>query len=207
MKNLILILFILPTYFISAQNKEKSGTVSSSNGKEFVLDYYQKTFNNLQKDIKGLSQEQMQFKASPESWSISQCVEHMIVTEKMIFDMLKEGMKLPANPERRNEIAHSDEEIIAMVTDRSEKYKAPEMLQMPGKYNDPETALKDLENQRKEILEFIKNTSLDELRNHINDSPAGATDAYQSLLFLAGHTARHTLQVEEVKASPNFPKK
>jgi len=69
-----------------------------------------------------------------------------------------------------------------------------------------ETAFKDLENQRKEILEFIKNADLEDLRNHVSDSPAGPTDAYQSLLFLAGHTARHTLQIEEVKADTHFPK-
>ena len=46
---------------------------------------------------------------------------------------------------------------------------------------------------------------MEELRNRVNDSPAGATDAYQSLLFLAGHTVRHTLQIEEIKAVANFP--
>ena len=32
-------------------------------------------------------------------------------------------------------------------------------------------------------------------------------DAYQWLLLLAAHSARHTAQIEEVKADPNFPKK
>ena len=31
-------------------------------------------------------------------------------------------------------------------------------------------------------------------------------DAYDWLLFLSGHTERHTLQIQEVKADPGFPK-
>ncbi len=206
MKNLILILLTFSTSIVNSQT-DKTAKTPAANDKEFLLNYYQQTMDNLQKNISGLNEAQMQFKPSEESWSISQCAEHIILTENMIFSMLKDYMEKPENPERRKDVIHSDEEIIAMVTDRSEKYKAPEMLQTKGKYNDPETAIQDFEKQRTEILEFIQNIDLESLRNHINDSPAGATDAYQSLLFIAGHTARHTLQIEEVKADNNFPKK
>ncbi len=200
MKNQILVLLLATSpLFIQAQN-------ATQNDKEFLFNYYQETLNQLDENISGLTETQLHFKPSENSWSISQCVEHIILTENMIFEMLKGYMAQPANPERRNEIVYSDEQIIKMVTDRSEKYKAPEVLQAEGKYDDAETAFKDLENQRKEILEFIKNADLEDLRNHVSDSPAGPTDAYQSLLFLAGHTARHTLQIEEVKADTHFPK-
>lgn len=206
MKNLLLMLLTISS-LTYAQTKEKSDKKLVFHDKEFLLDYYQQTFDKLEKSISGLSEAQMQFHASDSAWSISQCVEHIILTEEMIFGMLKSGMEKPANPERKKDVMNSDEDIIAMVTNRSEKYKAPEMLQTKGKYNDPKTALQDLKNQRKLILEFIQKTDINELRNRINDSPAGATDAYQSLLFLAGHTARHTLQIDEVKAEKSFPKK
>lgn len=174
--------------------------------KTFAVNYYNETFQNLEKSISGLSKEQMHFKPSEESWSISQCLEHIILTEDMIFGMIKETMEKPANPERREEIKFSDKEIMAMVIDRSEKYKAPEILIAKGKYDNSELALQDLKTQREEIFSFIRNTPIENLRNHISDSPAGATDVYQSILFLAGHTARHTLQIEEIKASADFPK-
>lgn len=207
MKNLLLFLFILPTYFISAQTTETAEKKLVFHDKEFLLDYYQQTMDNLSKSISGLSEAQMQFHPSAEKWSVSQCVEHIIATENMIFGMLKGYMEQPQNPERKKDIMVSDDEIIGFMTNRTEKYQAPEMLQKKGIYNDPKVALKDLEAQRKEIIEFIKKTDIEELRNRINDSPAGATDAYQSLLFIAGHTARHTLQIDEVKADKNFPKK
>src|SRR5690554_157376 len=172
----------------------------------FAINYYGETLKNIEKAVAGLSKEQMHFKPSDESWSISQCLEHIILTENMIFGMIKENMEKPENPERREEIKFTDKEIMARVVDRTEKYKAPEMLIAKGKYDDAETALKDLNTQREEILSFIQNTPINDLRNRVNDSPAGATDTYQSLLFLAGHTARHTLQIEEIKTASNFPK-
>src|SRR5690606_40592306 len=66
----------------------------------------------------------------------SQCLEHIILTENMIFGMIKEGMANPTNPERRSEIKVSDQDILAMVTDRSQKHKAPEMLIASGRYDD-----------------------------------------------------------------------
>ena len=171
----------------------------------FAINYYGETFKKLENAVSGLSKEQMHFKASEESWSISQCLEHIILTENMIFGMIKENMAKPENPERREEIKFTDKEIMAMVVDRSEKYKAPEMLIAKGKYDDSQAAISDLQSGRTDILSFIQNTPINELRNRVNDSPAGATDTYQSLLFLAGHTARHTLQIEEIKSNSNFP--
>lgn len=207
MKNLFLVLLTFSTYILSAQNAETTDKKLVFHDKEFLLNYYQQTMDNLTTSISGLSQAQLQFKPSEDKWSVSQCVEHIIATENMIFGMLKTYMEKPANPERKKDIIYSDDDIIGFMTNRTEKHKAPEMLQKEGKYNDPKTALKDLETQRKELIDFIKKTDINELRNRINDSPAGATDAYQSLLFIAGHTARHTLQIDEVKADKNFPKK
>jgi hypothetical protein len=178
----------------------------SSNNK-FLLDYFQQTSDTLQKSIEGLSEAQMQFKPSEEQWSVSQCLEHIIMTEKMLFEMAKELLAQPANPERKEEVKITDGELIDGMTDRSFKATAPKELQPEGKYNSPEAALQDLKNERGEILGLIEQTSVEDLRTHINDSPFGPVDAYHSLLYIAAHTARHTSQIEEVKADAGFPSK
>ena len=49
---------------------------------------------------------------------------------------------------------------------------------------------------------------MDDLREHATDSPLGKQlDAYEWILFAGAHSERHTKQIEEVKADPNFPKK
>src|SRR5690606_23104094 len=70
----------------------------------FALSYYQETMANLQKQVAGLSAEQLHFKPSENAWSVNQCLEHIIITEKMIFDMVQETMKKPTNPERRKDL-------------------------------------------------------------------------------------------------------
>ena len=178
----------------------------AQNDKQFLLDYYSSTEAELQQSIAGLSEAQLHFKATPESWSISQCLEHIIKTEQMIFGMVKPGLEQPANIDEMGTPVNTDEKIIAMVTDRSTKYKAPETLLPDGKYNSPEAAMDDLKAGRVEILALINSTPDATLRNHVSESPAGLVDAYQNFLFLAGHTVRHTLQLQEVKEDPAFPK-
>ncbi|WP_353124725.1 DinB family protein [Parapedobacter pyrenivorans] len=176
------------------------------NDKVFLRDYYRETKNQLKKSIKGLSTAQLQYKPSASEWSVSQCLEHIIKTEKAIFGMTKEALEKPANPERKDEVKVTDQQLIDGMTDRSEKAEAPAMLTGTGSYQDVATALKDFQAQRTEILDYIETVPLDELRNHINDSPFGPVDSYHSILFIAAHTARHTLQIEEVKSKDTFPK-
>ncbi|MEX2593829.1 MAG: DinB family protein [Anditalea sp.] len=191
-------------------NSNNTGNVDvyqNSNDKEFLLDYFQKANDRLKKSIGGFGETQMRFKPSTEQWSVSQCLEHIILTEQMLFEMTKELLAKPANPERKEEVKITDQELIDGMTDRSSKATAPKELQPEGKYDSPETALKDLKDQRAEIIDFIKKTAEEDLRNHITDSPFGPVDAYHSLLYIAAHTARHTLQIEEVMADTGFPSK
>ncbi len=53
--------------------------------------------------------------------------------------------------------------------------------------------------------EYLKTTP--DLRAHAADSPMGVKlDGYEWILLIAGHSERHTKQILEVKADPNFPK-
>lgn len=52
-------------------------------------------------------------------------------------------------------------------------------------------------------------TTDEDLRRHLAPSPVVKKDldGYQWILTLVGHSERHTLQILEVKADPNFPKR
>jgi len=209
MKRLFLLLLtpLLAVGNLCAQtDTTNTSTVAAANGKDFLLKYYQQTYDALQKSVEGLSEAQLNFKPAADRWSINQCLEHIVMTEQMIFDYAKKGMEAPANAERRKDIKVNDEGVIKGVTDRSFKAKAPENVVLKGKYPDANAALADLQINRKAVLAYIDSVSVDDLRSHIGDSPMGPVDSYQALLFLAGHTSRHTAQIDEVKANVNFPK-
>ena len=60
--------------------------------------------------------------------------------------------------------------------------------------------------ERAKTVAFLNNTK--DLRDHAIDSPLGKKlDGYEWVLFISAHTERHTKQIDEVKADPNFPKK
>jgi hypothetical protein len=178
-----------------------------AHGKEFIKEQMNESYFNLEKAVKGLSLEQLEFKTSPGRWSIAETLEHIVKTEPALFGYVKTAMEQPANPEAGSEIKMSDDQILTMMTDRSHKATAPKELVPAGKYTDWKTALNDLQTQRKEILAYLDGVSMEDLRNHISDSPGGKVDSYQFFLFIPGHTMRHTLQILEIKADPNFPKK
>ena len=78
--------------------------------------------------------------------------------------------------------------------------------QRKGKYKTLDEALTAFKEARQKHIDFAKTTQ-DDLRNHVFPHPVfGPMDAYQWLLVISGHSRRHTLQIEEVKADPNFPK-
>lgn len=56
-------------------------------------------------------------------------------------------------------------------------------------------------------MDFIKQTK-EPLPDHFGPNPVFETlDAYQSVLFMAGHNERHNAEILEVKEDPNFQKK
>ena len=49
---------------------------------------------------------------------------------------------------------------------------------------------------------------MEDVKGHTVSLPNGAMfNSYQLVLFMSGHTKRHTLQMQEVMADANFPKK
>jgi hypothetical protein len=159
---------------------------------------------------KGLSAAQWSFKAAPERWSVAECSEHIALAEGFIFGLVSERiMKAPANPEKRDAAKGKDELIIKMMQDRSHKATAPEPID-PAKHGimAPEESVKLFLDNRGHTIEYIKTTQED-LRDHLFVHPVpaiGTLDGYQWIMLISGHTRRHTLQILEVKADPNFPK-
>lgn len=164
-----------------------------------------KTQNHLLASLEGLSEAQLNFKSSAESWSIAECTEHLALSENNIFGMLQGALAEEANPARREEVQISDEQLVMMITDRSQKVKTFAAFEPSGKFGSVSNSLAEFEKLRKEHIAYV-NTTDDDLRNHFTQLPFGTIDAYQILLFMSAHTERHILQIEEVMAHEDFPK-
>ncbi len=174
--------------------------------RKFALDYYQQTKTHLQDAVKGLSDAQMNWKPGDSVWSVAQCIEHIALSEKNIFDGAQASLKEAANPDKRKELKFtSEDQVIKLITDRSFKVKTTDALTPGGQFGSPQQTLETFLERRNSNMDYLKNTQ-DDLHNHFVTLPFGVVDTYQFLIFLSGHTERHILQIEEVKANPGFPK-
>jgi len=156
---------------------------------------------------KGLSDAQWNFKSAPDRWSIAECMEHIAAAEDFIRGNIANNiMKAPAAPGR--DIERIDAAIIVGVEDRSHKVQAPEPIKPNNRFGSPQGSIDHFLKSRAETGDFLKTTP--GLRDHAVDSPRGPDvpkwDAYEFILLIGAHSERHTKQILEVKADPNFPK-
>jgi len=202
MKSLFLLASLLASTIFSIPLKD--GITDAE--RKFAMKEFQRTKQRFLDDVKGLSAQQLSFKADTSRWSVAQCIEHIALAENLIWQWTQGTLSQPATPEKAAEVKVTDEQILKRMIDRSQTFKAPEMLQPVGKFASTDAAIEAYTRRRDSTINYISTTK-DDLKNHFVQHPAlGTINTYQLLLLLSGHSERHTLQIEEVKANPAFPK-
>lgn len=177
--------------------------------RDLALSYLYSSQKQFVDSVEGLSPAQLNFKPAPDRWSIAQCAEHIMLAEDLIFGLVTNQImkspavepKLPASEREKN-----DMKILAAIENRGQKFSAPEQLKPTGKVPSVPEAVAHFNASRAATLDYVR-TGQDDLRHHYGMHPAlGSIDAYDWILMLAAHTERHTAQIKEIKADPNFPK-
>jgi hypothetical protein len=173
--------------------------------RERALTYLESTRQGVIDATKGLSAAQWNFKPAPDRWSVAEVTEHIAAAEDLLRGMIVEKvMTAPPRP-ASEDVAAIDEMVIKMVPDRSKKAQAPDPLKPTNRYGSPQASLQHFSETRSATEDFLKRTP--DLRGHAIDSPMGKKlDGYEWILFISAHSERHTKQILEVKADPNFPK-
>lgn len=79
---------------------------------------------------------------------------------------------------------------------------------MPQSHSNPATVLlrqmgaQRCFSERATTEQYLRTTK--GLRDHVMDGPVDKMDGYELVLFIAAHCERHTKQIPELKADPNF---
>ena len=175
--------------------------------RKFAIDYLNQTRSRLLNDVKGLSVAQLNFLANDSSWSVGQCVEHIALSEDLIKEWMHGAFLQPATPERKSEEKYTPETLIVIVTDRSQNRAKTGGAWLPeGNFPNTVAAIQAFVARRDSTIAYLTSTQ-DDLKTHFIEHPQwGTLDLYQGFIMLSAHCARHTLQLEEVMANPNFPK-
>jgi hypothetical protein len=178
----------------------------SQSDRDKAMSHFHATRKVFLDSVAGLSDAQWNFKPSPERWSIAECAEHIAVSEDAIFEGVQNALKSPAEPDKKPMAAGKDEMIVRAMPNRSVKAQAPEFLQPKRRWPDPAALVAHFKESRDRNIAYLQTTQ-DDLRSHFLEHPVFKTlDAYQMMLLISAHCERHTLQINEVKADPKYPK-
>nr|WP_299340221.1 DinB family protein [Allomuricauda sp.] len=201
MKKLVLPLLALLLFSFSTD----TGKLTNEE-RTVLIKYLSDTRDHMKKVLDGLNEEQLNFKPSPESWSIAECTEHLAISENAFGGLIQKAVAAGPNPALKDSLKFKDEQLFGIITDRSNKVKTAEPFEPSGKFGTHEDAVKAFMEKRAEHIAYVETTE-DDLRNrYSNDLPFGTVDGFQVVIFAAGHTERHVLQMKEVMADENFPK-
>jgi hypothetical protein len=198
-------MFLLASAFLMLSFLVADNPISKKE-RSYATKFLKDTEKAVAEQVKGLTPAQLTFKPAPDRWSVEECVKHIAKSEEMLWQMIDSVMKSTANPDKRSEIKLTDEQLVQRIEDRTNKVKTTENL-MPENIplKDTKEALESFMKNRDRLIEYVKSTN-DDLRNHVATLPFGSIDGFQGILFIAAHSNRHTQQIMEVKADPNFPK-
>ena len=172
------------------------------NDRNQLIQYLTQTRNDLVSVLRGLSEAQLDFEPAPERWSIAAIVEHIARVENSAADKIIEQLET-AGPIESGSAGVSDDAFLKRLVDRSNRFEAPLPLRPT---NQPVRAsLEEFLTARKRIIDFVEAAPHDFRRLSFEHRVFGRIDGHQRVLAVAGHCARHTIQINEVKADSSFP--
>jgi hypothetical protein len=173
--------------------------------REHLLVHFQMTTQMVAELVQGLSPVQLEYKASPDRWSIREVVSHLAVAEPDYWRDLQKSVKAAPNMKDKKS-ANTDADIMWYGIDRVVHTKTGGGHEKVDTYKDLGEALGKFQALRATMIEYIKTTD-DDLRAHSFGSGAEVIDTWQWMLEISTHAERHLQQIREIKNDPNFPKK
>ncbi len=161
--------------------------------------------------VTGLSETQWRFQPSPDRWSIAKILEHIVVVQERVLVFVRDHLPggAPPPPDQNPQLV--DTIVINQFPNRLTKAAAPEFIQPSGDCMLADVRNRLLTNTRR-LAEYLE--TMPDLRDHVLDAPPlkfiskgeyTVMDGYQWILAASAHTERHTKQILEVKADPQFP--
>ena len=171
--------------------------------------------NNIANDARStfgrLSPAQLNWKPSADRWSVAQCFDHLISSNKGYFPVIEDVLagkkrtfweRIPGLPGLAGKLL-----IKSMEPTSTRKVKAPKRFQ-PSQSDISASVIDDFAEQQGRLVEKMKATEHFDLENIIITSPVSAAityslmDAYRLIVV---HEQRHSQQAKRVMEESAFP--
>ncbi|MGA9883997.1 MAG: DinB family protein [Candidatus Acidiferrales bacterium] len=177
----------------------------TSADRERAVSYLSQTRDNILRAASGLSPAQLQFKPAPGRWSVAECLEHIVTVEHRVLDGMTSALQQPVESAKRSAFDGRDDELLQIVTDRSNPRQAPEAIHPSNRWPHDQL-IPEFQAARKRSIDLAANSECDPRQHFFAHRAFGELDCYQWLLLVAAHGDRHRAQIDEVLGSPNFPR-
>lgn len=158
-----------------------------------------------------LSASQLNWKPSAERWSIAQCFDHLITSNKgylPIVESVRSGKKQTRFVERLPVLPGLAGKLLIKSLDpaSARKIKAPKKFE-PAQSEISATVISDFVAQQEQVMAGMKSTSHLDLEKIIVTSPALSIVAYSLMdayRIIVVHEKRHLQQAKRVADEPAF---
>lgn len=159
-----------------------------------------------------LSAEQINWKPGGEAWSVGQCFDHLIISNRLLLTVIEEirqGKRRPRAWERVPVLPRLFGKLLirTLRADAGRKVKAPRALD-PSASHIPAGIITSFVEQQDRLLQLIEGTRGLELERITITSPVARLityslmDAYRLIVV---HEQNHFLQASRLLQSPGFP--
>ena len=166
-----------------------------------LVAHLEMTASWLGDEVSGLTPAQLAFRPSPESWSIMEVLDHLVVVGPIYWQDLQAAVA--AGPSSREPVS-SDADLLWYGIDRTAREQA-----IPGEVPKREVrslsaALDAYRRSHARLLQYVRTTNDDLRKRYVTRQ---GSDAYQWALLISTHEQRHILQIREIKKHASFPKR
>jgi hypothetical protein len=199
MKRIVLSTLLLLAFTLSGF----AATGMTNEDREHLLVHFQMTTQMVAEQVRGLSPAQLEYRASPDRWTIRECISHLAVAEPDYWRDLTAAVKAEPNMKDKKSVA-TDADIMWYGIDRVVHTKTGGGHEKVETYKNMGEALAKFQALRATMIDYIKSTS-DDLRAH-SFGQQERIDCWQWMLEISTHAERHIQQIREIKNDPNFPK-
>ena len=156
----------------------------------------------LDDEVKNLSDAQLKFKMTPESWSVEEVVMHLAIAEPQYWDQFTQSLARPVQPDFKPQA--TDAGMLWYGIDRTNRTPTGEARVPRDQFPDMKASLASFKKLRAEMTKTAKETQ-DDLRGR--QFLTASQDLYQWFLMISTHSQRHIMQIREVKEHKDFPRK
>jgi uncharacterized damage-inducible protein DinB len=178
-----------------------------------IVDRLRQHTDRVERNFGQLSSAQLNWKSSPESWSVGQCLDHMITTNATYFPVLKQvgtGLAEMGWWARLSPLSGFFGELLLRETGPQirRKAKSPKPFAPTQGSVDPDICVR-FRQHHQQLIGLLQASDVVDHQAFILPSPAAAMVTYRlsvAVQIIVQHEERHLLQAAQVLSHPSFPK-